>query len=226
MTVLTHDRALEAPASRTRAGLAFALLSAVSFGLSGALARPLLESGWSAGTVTWFRIAIAGVVVVPFGLSALRGRWHLLRDNARILVTYGLVAVTVAQFCYFSAVRYMPVAPALLIEFTAPAAVVVWMWLRHGQRPGPVTFVGAAHRRRRARARARRGVGCVAQPARRAVGARSDGRGHHALRDRLRRHQRPAADGAGGGRLRRRRGGARAARHRRAAAAVVGGSAR
>ncbi len=83
-------------------------------------------------------------MVVPFGLSALRGRWHLLRDNARILVTYGLVAVTVAQFCYFSAVRYMQVAPALLIEFTAPAAVVVWMWLRHGQRPGPVTFVGAA----------------------------------------------------------------------------------
>ena len=147
MTVLTHDAPLAATrlgVSRTRAGLAFALLSAVSFGLSGALARPLLESGWSAGTLTWFRIAIAGVVVVPFGLSALRGRWHLLRDNARTPPAYGLVAVTVAQFCYFSAVRYMPVAPALLIEFTAPAAVVVWMWLRHGQRPGPVTFVGAA----------------------------------------------------------------------------------
>ena len=37
----------------------------------------------------------------------------------------------------------MQVGPALLIEYTAPAAVVVWMWLRHGQRPGLLTLVGA-----------------------------------------------------------------------------------
>ncbi len=47
-----------------------------------------------------------------------------------------------AQFCYFSAVQYMQVAPALLIEFTAPAAVVAWLWVRHGQRPSPVTLLG------------------------------------------------------------------------------------
>ena len=129
--------------SHARQGLALALTSAVSFGLSGALARPLLESGWSAGTLSLFRIAIAGAVLVPFGLSALRGRWHLLRGNLPTILLYGLVAVTVAQFCYFSAVRHMEVAPALLIEFTAPAAVVAWMWLRHGQRPGRITFVGA-----------------------------------------------------------------------------------
>jgi drug/metabolite transporter (DMT)-like permease len=144
MTALTHDIEKAVSVSHTRRGLALALGSAVSFGLSGALARPLLESGWSAGTVSLFRIAIAGLVVLPFGLSALRGRWSLLRANAGTLLLYGLVAVTVAQFCYFSAVRHMEVAPALLIEFTAPATVVAWMWLRHGQRPGRVTFLGAA----------------------------------------------------------------------------------
>ena len=41
-----------------------------------------------------------------------------------------------AQFCYFSAVTRMQVGPALLIEYTAPAAVVVWLWLRHGSVPG------------------------------------------------------------------------------------------
>ena len=40
----------------------------------------------------------------------------------------------------------MQVGPALLIEYTAPAAVVVWLWLRHGQRPGPVTLAGAGAR--------------------------------------------------------------------------------
>jgi drug/metabolite transporter (DMT)-like permease len=37
----------------------------------------------------------------------------------------------------------MQVGPALLIEYTAPAAVVGWLWLRHGQRPGRVTLFGA-----------------------------------------------------------------------------------
>ena len=54
-----------------------------------------------------------------------------------------MLAVAGAQFCYFSAVQHMQVGPALLIEYTAPAAVVVWLWLRHGQRPGPVTLAGA-----------------------------------------------------------------------------------
>ena len=48
-----------------------------------------------------------------------------------------------AQFAYFSAVERMDVGPALLIEYTAPAAVVVWLWLRHGERPGPLTVAGA-----------------------------------------------------------------------------------
>jgi len=146
MSTVTHDAAAAAavpPATRTAAGLGFALVSAISFGLSGALARGLLDSGWTPGSVVLVRIALAAVVVAPFGLLALRGRYHLLRSNARTLVLYGVLAVAGAQFCYFSAVQYMQVGPALLIEYTAPAAVVVWLWLRHGQRPGPLTLAGA-----------------------------------------------------------------------------------
>lgn len=145
MSTVTHDAPAAAvpPATRTAAGLGFALVSAISFGLSGALARGLLDSGWTPGSVVLVRIGLAAVVVAPFGLLALRGRYHLLRSNARTLVLYGLLAVAGAQFCYFSAVQYMQVGPALLIEYTAPAAVVVWLWLRHGQRPGPLTLAGA-----------------------------------------------------------------------------------
>jgi drug/metabolite transporter (DMT)-like permease len=143
MTTLTDDRVVAPRSSRTASGLAFALASAVSFGMSGALARPLLEAGWSSGAVTLIRVAVAAVLVAPFGVVALRGRWHLLRRNAGLVAMYGLLAVAGAQFCYFSAIQYMQVGPALLIEYTAPAAVVVWMWLRHHQRPGPLTLVGA-----------------------------------------------------------------------------------
>ena len=81
--------------------------------------------------------------MLPFGVLALRGRWSLLRRNARLVLAYGTLAVAGAQFCYFSAIQHMQVGPAILIEYTAPAAVVVWLWLRQGQRPGRLTLVGA-----------------------------------------------------------------------------------
>lgn len=142
MTSVTHD----APAVRTSRtpvmGLGLALVSAVTFALSGPLARPLLDNGWTATAVVMLRIAIGALVVLPFGVRALAGRWHLLRANAGIVTIYGVFAVAGAQFCYFSAVRTMDVGAALLIEYTAPAAVVAWLWLRHGQRPSWVTGVG------------------------------------------------------------------------------------
>ena len=146
MTTLTHDSetAGDVAASRVTAGLAFAVVSAVSFGMSGALARGLIETGWSAGAMTLVRVGLAALALTPFGLAALRGRWSLLRRNLVLLLTYGAVAVAGAQFCYFSAVQHMQVGPAILIEFTAPAAVVVYLWLRHAQRPGRMTLAGAA----------------------------------------------------------------------------------
>jgi drug/metabolite transporter (DMT)-like permease len=154
MRASAPDTALRRPRSRppqsgpsggtgVASGLMFAVVSATTFGMSGPLARGLLDTGWSAGAVVLARIGIAALLVLPFGAVALRGRWSLLRTNARVIVTYGVLAVAGAQFCYFSAVSRMQVGPALLIEYTAPAAVVIWLWLRHGQRPGPVTFLGA-----------------------------------------------------------------------------------
>ncbi|HVI16762.1 MAG TPA: DMT family transporter [Gaiellales bacterium] len=148
---MTHDRSAARPAAepglgapRTISGLGFALVSAASFGLSGTLARGLLDTGWSPGAVTLIRIGLAAALVAPFGLAALHGRWHLLGRSAGTILAYGSFAVAGAQFCYFSAVQYMQVAPALLIEYTAPVAVVLWLWLRHAQRPSRMTVLGIA----------------------------------------------------------------------------------
>ena len=127
-----------------RVGLPIALVSATSFALSGPLARGLIDTGWSPGAVVLARIAIAGLALAPFAVWALHGRWELLRGNARRVLVYGAVPVAGTQFAYFSAVAAMDVGPALLIEYTAPAAVVVWLWLRHGERPRPLTLAGAA----------------------------------------------------------------------------------
>ena len=144
MTSLTHDTPPAVAPSRLGAGLGFALVSATTFGLSGALARGLLDSGWSAPAAVTARIAIAALVLVVPGVMALRGRWHLLRRNGGLVAAYGVAAVAGAQLCYFYAVTHLQVGVALLIEYTAPVAVVVWLWLRHGHRPHRLTVVGAA----------------------------------------------------------------------------------
>lgn len=144
MTTMTHDAAVTPRRTRSSAGLVIALVSAVSFGLSGAVGRGLLDAGWSPGAVTLVRVGLGALLVLPLGLRALRGRWALLRRGAGTVLAYGVLGVAGAQFCYFSAVQYMQVGPALMIEYTGPAAVVVWMWLRHGQRPSRLTFAGAA----------------------------------------------------------------------------------
>ncbi|MEB3369610.1 EamA family transporter [Saccharopolyspora mangrovi] len=144
MTQLADDSAGVRVAPGISGGLLLALLSAGSFGMSGALARGLLEAGWSPGAVVLARLSVGALVLAPFALIALRGRWWLLRAQARPVLIYGALGMAGTQFCYFSAVSTMDVAPALLIEFTAPVAIVGWLWLRRGQRPGPLTLLGAA----------------------------------------------------------------------------------
>jgi drug/metabolite transporter (DMT)-like permease len=125
-------------------GLALALVSALSFGLSGAVARGLFDAGWSAGTTVLVRTAIGAAVLVVPGALALRGNWSVVRRQAPMIIVYGVLAVAGAQLCYFFAVTTLQVGVALLIEYLAPVGVVLWLWVVHGQRPGRLTVLGAA----------------------------------------------------------------------------------
>ena len=138
MTTLAHDDSV-----RLTSGLGLAVVSAASFGLSGPLARGLLDAGWSAAAAVAVRVLLAALVLVPVALRLLRGRWSVVRRHAGLVVSFGLLAVAGCQLAYFNAVAHMEVGVALLIEYTAPVAVVLWLWLRQGQRPGRLTALGA-----------------------------------------------------------------------------------
>ncbi|WP_291378593.1 DMT family transporter [Demequina sp.] len=139
MTALTND----APPSALAGGLGLALASAASFGLSGSLARGLMDAGWTAGAATLARVVIASTMLLLPGILAMRGRWGALRTAWRTVVAYGVFAVAGAQLFYFLAVGHLDVGIALLIEYTAPIAVVLYLWVRRGHKPGPLTVVGA-----------------------------------------------------------------------------------
>ena len=129
-------------ATGSTAGLGLALVSAATFGTSGAFASSLLAAGWTAGAAVTVRVAIAAVALTVPALIALRGRVGQLRRSGGTVAVYGIVAVAGAQLCYFNAVQHLSVAVALLLEYSGVLLVVGWMWARHGHRPGRLTSLG------------------------------------------------------------------------------------
>lgn len=137
----------DAGAKRSRSALVgrtAALVSACAFGTSGAFAKPLLASGWSAGAVVAVRLGLAALTLLIPGLIALRGRWHLLRSHWRPLAAYGVFGGATAQVAFFNAVQYVPVALGLLLEYLGILFVVAWVALRSRRLPSRLTLIGIA----------------------------------------------------------------------------------
>ncbi|MGJ7441437.1 EamA family transporter [Aquipuribacter sp. MA13-6] len=145
-TSSSRARSTGGPAPRQHfvSGLWLALASAAAFGSSGPFAKSLLEAGWSPAAAVTARIVVAALVLLGPALVMLRGRWHLLRRNAVLLLTYGVVAVAAVQLAFFNAVSTLSVGVALLLEYLGVVLVVLWLWVRHGQRPRRWTVVGIA----------------------------------------------------------------------------------
>ncbi|HWK78577.1 DMT family transporter [Microbacterium sp.] len=140
MSTLANDTSVRAG---LRLGLPLAIAAAFTFGMSGAWARGLIDAGWTPGAAVTVRIWVAALVLLIPTVISLRGRWKLLRKNAGIIAAYGLLAVTATQLFYFQAVGVMDVGLALLIEYTAPIAVVLWLWMRRGEKPTRRSILGA-----------------------------------------------------------------------------------
>ncbi len=130
--------------TNTRTGLTLALISATAFGLAGSLGKPLLDAGWSPAAAVAARVALGALLLSAPTAYVMRGQWHTLRTGWRSIALFGLLAVAVAQGAFFQAVQYIPVGVALLLEYLGIILVVGWLWLRHGERPRPLTVAGAA----------------------------------------------------------------------------------
>jgi drug/metabolite transporter (DMT)-like permease len=124
------------------AGLGLALLSASTFGTSGSFASSLMTSGWSPGAAVTARVGVAAVLLTVPALVQLRGRWVLLWRGLPSVLAFGLVAVAGCQLFFFNAVDHLSVSVALLLEYSGTLLVVLWLWLRHGQRPRRLTVLG------------------------------------------------------------------------------------
>lgn len=102
-----------------------------------------MEGGWSPGGVAVLRTGLSALLLLVPTLWVLRGGWRPVRGSALGIVLLGSFGIAGTVLCFFNAVSMMPVGVALMIQYTSPVMVLVWVWVRHGLRPQVVTVVGA-----------------------------------------------------------------------------------
>ena len=130
--------------STFRLGIAFAVGSALTFGMSGPFAKALMAAGWTPNAAVTARLA-GGALVMALAATLIHRSW--LREavqHGKTVLVYGLIPIAGAQLCYYNAVAHLSVGVALLLEYLAPVLVVGWLWATTRRRPGTLTLAGAA----------------------------------------------------------------------------------
>jgi len=126
-----------------RTGLGLAVLASAAFGTSGSFASSLVDAGWSPAGAVITRVSLAALALTIPAVISLRGKWGQLRRSAGLILVFGLIAVAACQLFYFDAVQRLSVGVALLLEYLGVVLVVLWLWVRHRQRPRRLTVAGA-----------------------------------------------------------------------------------
>jgi drug/metabolite transporter (DMT)-like permease len=135
-------RAVLSGRSSRSAGVAIGLVSAMCFGTSGTFGTALIGAGWSPAGAVLARVVVAALALTVPAVLALRGRWRALLRSAWQVTVYGLVGVAACQVCYFNAIARMPVGISIMLEYLGIVLIVLWLWVRHGQTPRPLTIGG------------------------------------------------------------------------------------
>jgi drug/metabolite transporter (DMT)-like permease len=108
-------------------GTVLVVLASVSFGTSGPLAKPAMDAGLTPQQVASVRIGLAALVLLAVVAVWRPALLRVRRSDWRLLAGYGLVGVAAVQMLYFAAVSRIPIGIAMLLEFTAPILVALWV---------------------------------------------------------------------------------------------------
>ena len=113
-------------------GVLLVVAAAAVFSVNGTISKSAMVGGLSSLQLVEIRCAAATLVFAAVAAArapaSLRVSW---RELGQIAV-YGVIGVAMVQWLYYVSIERMPVSIALLIEFTAP--VMIALWVRFGRR--------------------------------------------------------------------------------------------
>ncbi|WP_214412664.1 EamA family transporter [Sphaerisporangium fuscum] len=107
--------------------LAIAVVSSLCFGFSGPMAKIVGAGGLTPLQAVWVRMAGAAVLLVTI-LAVFRPKaLRVPKNKIGFFAAYGLIAVAAVQALFFVAITRLPVGVVLLLEYTSPVLVVLWV---------------------------------------------------------------------------------------------------
>lgn len=119
---------------RPRLGYLLAAVAALMFAVNGSLARYLLDDGVSAAHLSQLRVTVAFLLLAGALVLVDRRRLRIARADVPRMAWLGLAGVAIVQLSYFLAIERLPISVALVIQFTGPLMVLLWLRLAHGRR--------------------------------------------------------------------------------------------
>ncbi len=108
--------------------------AAMLFSVNGTVSKlVLVDSGLSSLRLVEIRCLGAAVVLAALALLRDRSAWRIGLRELGFLAVYAVVGLAMVQWLYFVAIARMPVSISLLIEFTAPLLVALWVRFVRGE---------------------------------------------------------------------------------------------
>jgi len=108
-------------------GVGLVLGAATLFALNGTVSKVVLTTGLDSLRLVEIRCLAAAVVFVAVALVRNPRSLAVRRRELGFIAGYGIIGVAMVQWLYFAAISRMPVSISLLIEFTAPLLVALWL---------------------------------------------------------------------------------------------------
>lgn len=120
------------------------LIAATLWAFNGTVSKIILLSVGDPARVSQLRTTVAFLILFLAVAITNRKAFRLTKAEIPVLIFYALFGITLTQWAYFEAISRMPVGIALLIEFTAPIYIVLWVRYVRKQHVRSTIWVGLA----------------------------------------------------------------------------------
>ena len=121
----------------------FLLISAsMGFALGGIAAKVLREANMDAFRLTQIRTSSAALILLAYILLKDKSQLKATRSEIKDLIIFGVIGIAAVTSFYFFAIKYLYVSVALIIEFTAPIWIVLYLKFVKKKSVPPTMWVG------------------------------------------------------------------------------------
>jgi drug/metabolite transporter (DMT)-like permease len=111
-------------------GYALALAAASLWGIAGTFAKAAFDRGVEPSELAEVRVGLGFLMFAALVAAFRRREARVRREHLPLLVVFGVIGVFGIQLTFYEAIKRLPLALAVLIQYLAPLLMLAWMWAR------------------------------------------------------------------------------------------------